>query len=160
MPVRTSYSDEGEMIDYLNLEMGDVLSSLGWVDANTARIEQAIRNALRLMPVQDIAQITDVRRLELVAIQEMWRIVLRSYVLRHDHSNSGNTFNQSAMYKQAMEQFKIAQAAVAEHDAMVAETDDVVDGSGGDLIIETLNWPLQDRVRSRPTIRFQPHGPG
>jgi hypothetical protein len=144
MPLPTAYT-ESELKTFMLDSMEDMAGELGW-DASSKPVDLAVNSTVRNSGVSDIAAVTDVRRLELVAIREIWSFAASSLASRIDYTNTNQgQFQQEKLYEHAI-------AEIARADNNLRQYDQSQDDGGGP---GTEKVKVYDIVRT-PACRVYP----
>lgn len=142
MPPVTSWATEDELATWLlgPLGLGQVASVLGWTEDNLADV---IARALRLYGVTDVADATDIGRLEAIATREAWRAAIRALVVATDITIDGETVKRSDMIRAAQMALELADAEAAgygESDLTVSVAGLNVEGNPYDYGTDDSEW--------------------
>lgn len=111
MPVPTSYT-EVTLKEYMIATLGAVATSLSWTTISQ-QVEEALIDALIAYGVDDIADVTDIKKIRALAKLSVWQAVSREVSGDFSFSADGASYNREQVHAQA--QLEIARA---ETDAM------------------------------------------
>jgi hypothetical protein len=112
-----------DLIEYLTTGWADILGVLHW-DATSPQMMHIVNSAVRSSGQASIATISDPRRLELVAIREMWTLVAGNLASRTDYRNGDEQYAMEKLYGHAVNEAGRAQTALSDYDlSLPAPTD-------------------------------------
>jgi urease accessory protein UreF len=129
MPLVAVY-DETTLAAWMVLRLGLVATVLTWT-AGHPQVAEAVADVERMMGVNDVAEASDPRAVERVALVCIWRRACDNFVALYDQLIEGESFNRSQLLKQAQQSLASAQAAAA--------TD--VDLGGGTVRVVRRRYP-------------------
>lgn len=103
MPLATSYNEQ-ELAVLMAAELGDVATVLGWEPGNldAGSYERAVQRTLRLYGASDIADATDMDKLEALATWQAWEAAFASLSTRYDIATDGQSLSRSQLFDHAL----------------------------------------------------------
>jgi hypothetical protein len=105
MPPATSHT-EASLAAYMLAELSDVATVLGWTTQTP--LQHALDKTARAYGVADIADATDMDKLEALAAVEAWAAAARALASRIDMEADGGRFDRAKLHEHALKQ--LAQA--------------------------------------------------
>lgn len=104
MALATSYTEQ-ELSVLMAAELGDVATVLGWEPGNVdaGSYERAVNRTLRLYGASDIADATDMDKLESIARVAVWEQVTNATVPQYQVILDGQVLTRSQFYEHAKE---------------------------------------------------------
>jgi hypothetical protein len=113
MSLPTTYTAE-ELATWMRDELLATAAVLGMSDPTHAGYTTAVRRTLRAYGVSDLAQATDVVKLEALALIEVWRSVANQAATAINFEADGGRYDRKEIHKQALTMLAQAQAVYAE----------------------------------------------
>lgn len=145
MPLVTSYTED-ELATWLlgSMGLGQVATVLAWTEDNLVDV---VARSVRLYGVTDIADVTDVGKLEALAAREAWRAAIRALVTVTDFTVDGESVKASDMLKGAQVALDLAEteaSAYADSGPAISVATISVEGNPYDYgVSDTPEWQAQ-----------------
>lgn len=99
MPVPTAYS-ESQLADLMLFELGGTASALGW-ELGEPQLMYAVYSVARLLGVSDVAAVTDMAALEVLARLSIWRAAKAGLADRYRLSIDGQAIDRQQHFDHA-----------------------------------------------------------
>jgi hypothetical protein len=112
MPLPTTFTSE-ELATWMRDELLATATVLGMDNPANPGYTTAVRRTLRAYGVSDLAQATDVVKLEALALIEVWRSVVNQTATAINFEADGGRYDREAIHKHAVVMLAQAQAGYA-----------------------------------------------
>lgn len=135
MPAPSSYT-EATLAAYMVGVLSSAAGALGLTTASAA-ITQAVTTVERILGVSDVAELTDMAKLETIATWRAWQAALDTATASFDVSSGGGGGTSSAKLSQLFDQIA-KRLAMAEDAASIYSEVQAASGAGGVAVISSL----------------------
>lgn len=114
MPAPATYTEE-RLAAYMAATVGDLAAALGWAGDPLPALQEAVNNVLLDYGADDVADVTDIRKVRALASVEAWRAAVASLAARYDFSNPEGSYKRSQMLAGAQKALLAAEAVASEY---------------------------------------------